>query len=264
MPTVVSLIARGSDVGGKNDSTCVECKKTPINAFKTVSRILGEIVLYPRICDDCKILAYQNHQTVERREAYFAQTGRCGGNQNQKIWHINNQPHLHSVQRVLPWQEELLRYIKLTLAGKSDGSLLVQGGVGVGKTYLTKILHNELVDRLMPTAFIKATDLSIFIKKLTFKDDYRAIMRDFKNVETLIIDDFGVHKATDVVKEIIFSIIDARYENRRRTIITTNLDKDSLEKMDPRLSSRLFDKKWMQACRVYSFDMRENTEDIPF
>lgn len=50
------------------------------------------------------------------------------------------------------------------------------------------------------------------------------IMNYVKNVDLLILDDFGTERDTSYMSENIYNVIDARYVAKRPLIVTTNLD----------------------------------------
>jgi DNA replication protein DnaC len=60
-------------------------------------------------------------------------------------------------------------------------------------------------------------------------------------VDLLHVDDVGAERSTDWVLEELYSIVNARYEEQRSVIITTNImDRDELcEQITPRTVSRL-------------------------
>lgn len=62
------------------------------------------------------------------------------------------------------------------------------------------------------------------------------VMKRIKTVPLLILDDLGVEQSTPWARAKLDEIIDHRYINEAKTIITTNLDPSNLE---PRVASRL-------------------------
>ena len=62
------------------------------------------------------------------------------------------------------------------------------------------------------------------------------VMKQIKMVPLLILDDLGVEQSTPWARAKLDEIIDHRYINEARTVITTNLDPGNLE---PRVASRL-------------------------
>ena len=70
-------------------------------------------------------------------------------------------------------------------------------------------------------------------------------MNKCKHAKCLIFDDFGTGKSTDWTDEILFSIINHRYNNEGKgecTLVTSNFKPNELsKKMDDRIVSRLLD-----------------------
>ena len=61
-----------------------------------------------------------------------------------------------------------------------------------------------------------------------------------RHVDLLHLDDLGAERATDWVLEQLYSIVNARYEEERSLVITTNLDPEQLaEQIGPRTVSRI-------------------------
>ncbi len=77
-----------------------------------------------------------------------------------------------------------------------------------------------------------------------FRDDSGISAQDLADqaaaVPYLVIDDLGVEKSTDYVKQLTYFIINFRESNLLPTYITTNLPPDQLEKIiDQRIASRI-------------------------
>ena len=110
----------------------------------------------------------------------------------------------------------------------------IYGECGTGKTLLASIIQNERAHLLKPSAFICATD--IFSELNPFNSNNEEVARKLSLLKTtpcLIIDDLGVEKPTDRVKQNLFDIINYRYNEDLQTIITSNF---SLEELGARIS----------------------------
>lgn len=110
----------------------------------------------------------------------------------------------------------------------------IYGECGTGKTLLASIIQNERAHQLKNSAFICATD--IFHELNPFNSNNEEVARKLsllKNTPCLIIDDLGVEKPTDRVKQNLFDIINYRYNEELQTIITSNF---SLEELGARIS----------------------------
>ncbi len=79
----------------------------------------------------------------------------------------------------------------------------------------------------------------------TFKDGdegwlARRLVIDLKEYQLLVIDDLGVEKQTEFVQEIIYDLINYRYEHFLQTIITSNFTLSEIgQKYHARIASRI-------------------------
>lgn len=106
--------------------------------------------------------------------------------------------------------------------------LIFMGGVGTGKTHLAAAISNVLIERGIPTLF------GTFIDHLQkIKDEFNSTTLDtylskMKSTPMLVIDDLGKERKSDWTQQILFDVINYRYEHMLPTIITTNFDDDGL------------------------------------
>jgi DNA replication protein DnaC len=105
-----------------------------------------------------------------------------------------------------------------------DGKgLLMIGSIGAGKTHLAAAIANQLLAAGIPVIFKTAIDLLSDIRSTYDTETQESKVVDtYGTVELLILDDLGKEKVTAWAASMIFSIINARYENMLPTIITTN------------------------------------------
>ena len=80
--------------------------------------------------------------------------------------------------------------------------------------------------------------------RTTFDDDSERLLRRLLDrlaeVDLLHIDDVGAEKTSPWVLEQLYAIVNARYEDERSIVITTNLERDELaEQITERTVSRL-------------------------
>ncbi len=125
-------------------------------------------------------------------------------------------------------------------ASTLDGWLLLQGGIGVGKTHLAAAIANQAVTAGVPTLFLTVPDLLDELRasygdgEVTFPERFEQV----RSAPLIVLDDFGSQHATEWAQEKLFQILNHRYVNRLPVVLTTNL---ALEEIDPRLSSRISD-----------------------
>jgi DNA replication protein DnaC len=107
--------------------------------------------------------------------------------------------------------------------------LYLYGGTGSGKTLVSCALLNELMR--FHQARVRYAKISrdilgrlraSFNPNSEFYGEGRRIEQDLATVPALVIDDFGVHRETDWVNQVLYDLIDARYENNLLTILTSN------------------------------------------
>ena len=127
-----------------------------------------------------------------------------------------------------------------------EKNLIFTGNTGVGKTYLTNCIANELLKQgrtvlyqTAPVMFDEINDAKFGRENAKF-DLYENIL----NVDLLIIDDLGSEKITDTKITELFTIINTRLLNQNhkitKTIISTNLNVDELfQTYTTRIGSRL-------------------------
>lgn len=114
------------------------------------------------------------------------------------------------------------------LFNDNRNSLLIMGGYGSGKTHLAAAIANDLIDRGIPVLFGTFADHLEHIREEFDKTGQRRYLSMMKNTSMLVLDDVGKEKQTDWTKEIMFNVINYRYEHKLPFILTTNLNENQL------------------------------------
>jgi DNA replication protein DnaC len=70
---------------------------------------------------------------------------------------------------------------------------------------------------------------------------YDRRFEEAKLVPFLVLDDLGLESATQWAREKLYQLLNFRYLAKLPTVITTAVPLDQLEKLDPRIASRLSD-----------------------
>lgn len=120
-------------------------------------------------------------------------------------------------------------------------NLIFTGKTGLGKTFLCSCMANELLDRGISVLYIKASEL---FNQITFNRN-EELRKQLYQVQTLIIDDLGIEKQTDMRYSDFLELLDKRNILHDKygyaTVISTNLDPNGLlSYYDERICSRLF------------------------
>lgn len=119
--------------------------------------------------------------------------------------------------------------------------LWLMGPVGTGKTTLAMLVSKSALEARRSVAIYSLPDLLRKIRR-TFDDgSHDDLFQRLTSVDLLHIDDVGAERTTDWVLEELYSIVNARYEEQRSMVITTNiLDREALcEQITERTVSRL-------------------------
>lgn len=115
--------------------------------------------------------------------------------------------------------------------------LIFTGQVGTGKSHLAAAITMALIESGYSVIFGTVTSLLGHIKATYDEDNKiteRQIMDQLINVSLLVIDDLGKEKPTPWVEQMLYEIINTRYENNRPVIITSNIDISEISDNYPR------------------------------
>jgi DNA replication protein DnaC len=138
-----------------------------------------------------------------------------------------------------------------------DG-LWLEGDVGTGKTTLAMLVSRAALDAGRSVAIYSLPRLLSEIRA-TYDADSEGSYVDFidrlARVDLLHIDDLGAERSNPWVLEQLYAIVNARYEDERSILITTNLPLDELaEQVTERTVSRL--KEMCDVLPLYGADAR--------
>jgi DNA replication protein DnaC len=143
-----------------------------------------------------------------------------------------------------PQVQVVKRFVRDIDTNLDDGrGLWFYGTVGTGKTTLAMIVSRAALDAGRSVAIYSLPRLLAEIRA-TFESDREGSYVDFLDrlaaVDLLHVDDVGAERTSDWVLEQLYAIVNARYEEERSVIITTNLERDELvEQIRERTVSRL-------------------------
>ncbi len=121
--------------------------------------------------------------------------------------------------------------------------LVLMGGYATGKTHLAAAIGNYRHALGSSPMFVVTPDLLDHLRA-TFNPNstvsYDRLFNDVRTASLLILDDLGTQSATPWAKEKLYQILNYRYNAELPTVITTS---SSLEELDPRILSRMLDKR---------------------
>lgn len=148
---------------------------------------------------------------------------------------------------------------RMSLEEMRRHGIYLYGQPGTGKTHLLADLCCNLIDRgayysnvtWANTSSILTTIRSSFGKKYGYEEDteQEKILERLKR-RYLFLDDLGTESATDWSKEILYEVINFRYEERLPTFISSNLSpKELANKLGDKFASRV-----IEMCRSVKTD----------
>ena len=106
--------------------------------------------------------------------------------------------------------------------------LILYGNTGAGKTFFAECIADALIKN---GRFALITSVSGIVNAMTanFNENSARLLNYIKNVDLLILDDYGTERDTSFMNEHLFDIIDARYTSGRPMIITTNFSPEAMK-----------------------------------
>lgn len=115
----------------------------------------------------------------------------------------------------------------------NEKSLLFTGNTGLGKTFISTCIANELLKKGKTVLYQTAPIMldSIISSKLGKSTDFN-IIKNLYSVDLLIIDDLGTENLNNMSFSELFTLLNARLLNQNnrstKTIISTNLSLDNI------------------------------------
>lgn len=139
-------------------------------------------------------------------------------------------------------------------------NIVLQGGTGIGKTYLVNAICNKLSSRQFLIQYFTAFGLNnLFLKYHTcFDYDRQNMLDNLLDCDLLVIDDLGTENILkNVTIEYLYLILNERLIKNRSTIITTNLLPEAiLDRYGERIFSRLINKQNSTLLKINGKDIR--------
>lgn len=121
--------------------------------------------------------------------------------------------------------------------------LTIMGNPGTGKTYICAAVLNFLIENKQECFYITQRRMMSYIQQGIAENKHQyTLVDELAAYPVLIIDDIGSSTNTEWQKDMLLELLDQRYSDNRKTLITTNLCKADLETIfGKRICSRIFD-----------------------
>ena len=113
---------------------------------------------------------------------------------------------------------------------RGGGDLLLSGGTGLGKTFLSACIAREVSDAGFSVVYDTAISVFSRYEDAKFRPDEvsDADVRRCESCDLLILDDLGTEMTTAFVQGALYQIVNGRMLSGRSTIISTNLAPEEL------------------------------------
>ena len=125
-------------------------------------------------------------------------------------------------------------------------NLLLSGGTGLGKTYLSGCVAREVTRRGFSVAYDSAGNIFDALSARRFsrspeeERQAREAARRYLNCDLLILDDLGTELTTSFVQSALYQIVNGRLLEHRSVVLSTNLRLEELaHRYGPQIASRI-------------------------
>ena len=125
-------------------------------------------------------------------------------------------------------------------------NLLLSGGTGLGKTFLSGCIAREVSGRGYSVVYDTAISLFSAFEAKKFSRDLgqerqaRDDTRRYLNCDLLILDDLGSELTTPLAQSTLYEVVNSRLQGGKHTIISTNLSMEQIgARYTPQVVSRL-------------------------
>lgn len=144
----------------------------------------------------------------------------------------------------MEWVYNTCRTYAQNFAPGVSGNLLLTGGTGLGKTFLSAAIARVVSEKGCSVVYDTAGSIFRRFESQKFRrEDGEEADADVERVlhcDLLILDDLGTEMTTAFVQSALYQIVNTRLMERRSTIISTNLTPGELaRRYTPQIASRI-------------------------
>jgi DNA replication protein DnaC len=234
---------------------------------------MNEIVTPSEVLDPflAKMKAIEDSMTPEQRaarEARYEESKRrdyeMKVNQFRYDWGAPKRHVETATVKEGPWGE---KYRSIAAMLGSGFMIALIGGRGSGKTQMAVQLMKHATAKLTSAKFITAVQFFMEIKE-TYKRDCDSaendILEKFSRPSLLVIDEIGKRGGSDWENNLLFELLNRRYNDMKDTIMIDNRSKaDFIETIGPSIASRMSENGGIIECNWQSFRNPEESKKTP-
>jgi DNA replication protein DnaC len=194
-------------------------------------------------------------EEAEARERDYQQ--RLNAVRIQELQRQMNAPALHMQSVITPSGEWGALFERLR-AKLGSGMLVVLAGTrGNGKTQMAVELMKIQTMALKSARFVTAMEFFMAIKATYKRDSEKTemdVIREFRKPSLLVVDEIGRRGETDWENNLLFELLNGRYNDRKDSLLLCNLTPAELQSsLGPSLISRLNESGGLIQCNWPSF-----------
>jgi DNA replication protein DnaC len=128
----------------------------------------------------------------------------------------------------------------------TSANLLFQGGTGLGKTFLSACIARVVSSRGFSVCYDTASsaldkyELAKFNRDTPEGEAAAVQIKRMESCDLMILDDLGTEMPTPMAQSALYTLVNNRLVNGKKTIVSTNLTNDELNKRyTPQIASRI-------------------------
>lgn len=240
-----------SAVGNKNN---VDLKKKASDVFERRKQYLlangfsKDALENVYGCPLCKDEGFVNGKICECYEKIILEEAYKLSNLEEKTKTQNFDNFNINVFSEKEYMQKIYNYVSNYCADSplTKKNLIFSGNPGTGKTFLSSCIAKYFLDAKKSVLYLTAQKLCDVFDDKRFGKNVSYNVNDYYdfilNCDLLIIDDLGVEFSGATSQPMLFDVLETRTSKGKRNVISTNLNKDELErKYSMRFTSRLFE-----------------------
>ena len=154
-------------------------------------------------------------------------------------------------QKALAFATEYAENFDLVL--REGRSAIFVGKVGTGKTHLAIGIALSIMQQQRSALFVTVQRLIRRVKDSwhTKEETESQVVNVFASPDLLVLDEVGVQFGSEFEKQVLFDVLNTRYENRKPSILLSNIPKEQLSDY---LGERVTDRLRETGGKVIGFD----------
>ena len=154
-------------------------------------------------------------------------------------------------KKALAFATEYAKNFDLVL--KEGRSAIFVGKVGTGKTHLAIGIALSIMQQQRSALFVTVQRLIRRVKDSwhTKEETESQVVDVFASPDLLVLDEVGVQFGSEFEKQVLFDVLNTRYENRKPSILLSNIPKEELSDY---LGERVTDRLRENGGKVIGFD----------